>query len=231
MPPSAMKWGVEDQNKLSSVKENTLKSIWVSAPKEFGGPYFSQILKAMAPAGRIEFHTSGDVNSVERGLIFGGFSDIKKDGKCVTATKPSFQVGAARKFKKKKAMESKEDKGQSESKKVDVWALGDDDLAEDDVDLEDEDSLLDREVEKVDVTAPTNVKDKNKDCGVGPGGKRKACKNCTCGLKEDQEKDPNAAPKSACGNCGLGDAFRCSTCPYLGKPAFTSKDNVVKLVL
>mmetsp|Transcript_31578 Transcript_31578/g.50736 ORF Transcript_31578/g.50736 Transcript_31578/m.50736 type:complete len:95 (-) Transcript_31578:99-383(-) len=91
--------------------------------------------------------------------------------------------------------------------------------------------LLERETDKVDVTGPTNVKDKNRDCGVGPEGKRKACKDCTCGFAEELKGDPEAAPNSACGNCGLGDAFRCSTCPYLGKPAFTSKENVVKLVL
>lgn len=93
--------------------------------------------------------------------------------------------------------------------------------AENGTDLIDENDLLDDTV----VASSSQF-----DCGSSADttGKRRACKNCSCGLAEmeaaeeaNQVQQPTEPkPKSACGNCSKGDAFRCAGCPFLGKPAF-----------
>lgn len=72
-----------------------------------------------------------------------------------------------------------------------------------------------------------------KFCGdedrIMPG---KPCENCTCGKKElyetatGVEKLETGQVESSCGKCYLGDAFRCASCPFLGKPAFEAGDKV-----
>lgn len=112
------------------------------------------------------------------------------------------------------------------------------DLDDDDLDLVDENSLLDSSLSK-----PISIPPQ---CAPEAGSKkrRKACKDCTCGLKElelqeqeaqlakqastvvtlnlDEEIDFTVPGKTggSCGSCALGDAFRCDGCPYLGLPPF-----------
>ena len=52
--------------------------------------------------------------------------------------------------------------------------------------------------------------------------KKRPCKNCTCKAGGSGMKDF----RSACGGCYLGDAFRCSDCPYTGYPPFNPGDEV-----
>eukprot|EP00197_Chlamydomonas_leiostraca_P002831 CAMPEP_0202857484 /NCGR_PEP_ID=MMETSP1391-20130828/405_1 /ASSEMBLY_ACC=CAM_ASM_000867 /TAXON_ID=1034604 /ORGANISM="Chlamydomonas leiostraca, Strain SAG 11-49" /LENGTH=262 /DNA_ID=CAMNT_0049536289 /DNA_START=84 /DNA_END=872 /DNA_ORIENTATION=+ len=94
--------------------------------------------------------------------------------------------------------------------------------ADDEDEIVDEDELLTEEDKQRPVAAP--AADDGGDCSTS----RKACKNCSCGRAEKEAAGEKVAltqemldnPQSSCGNCSLGDAFRCAGCPYRGLPAF-----------
>eukprot|EP00474_Spongospora_subterranea_P009255 CRZ09713.1 hypothetical protein [Spongospora subterranea] len=89
--------------------------------------------------------------------------------------------------------------------------------------LIDEDDLLEHEEEEVQLQGGPR---KESECGPS---KRKACKNCSCGYAEKlsaEEASTMGPSPGGCGSCSLGDAFRCSTCPYLGQPAFKVGEKV-----
>ncbi|KAH8596321.1 cytokine-induced anti-apoptosis inhibitor 1, Fe-S biogenesis-domain-containing protein [Bisporella sp. PMI_857] len=117
---------------------------------------------------------------------------------------------------------------------------------DDDDELIDEDTLLTEE----DLRRPVNIPP---ECAPRAGKRRRACKDCTCGLAEklaaeDAAKRATADAQLAtlkldaddlaevdftvqgkvgsCGNCSLGDAFRCDGCPYIGMPAFKPGEEV-----
>lgn len=108
-----------------------------------------------------------------------------------------------------------------ESSKAQVWSLN---LDDEEVDLVDPDTLLDQD----DLTKP----DPSSLRVCGTTGQRKACKDCSCGLREELESSDGKEPQtkksvtSSCGSCYLGDAFRCASCPYLGMPAFKPGEKI-----
>jgi hypothetical protein len=94
-----------------------------------------------------------------------------------------------------------------------------------DDDLMDEDDLL----EESEFRKGADEAAAAKAAGGGCATNASACKNCSCGRAEAEaaagettgelSEEEKKAFKSACGNCYLGDAFRCAGCPMLGQPA------------
>ncbi|KAL7923676.1 cytokine-induced anti-apoptosis inhibitor 1, Fe-S biogenesis domain-containing protein [Trichoderma austrokoningii] len=117
---------------------------------------------------------------------------------------------------------------------------------DDDDDLIDEDTLMTEDDLKRSINIPP-------ECQPKAGKRRRACKDCSCGLAErlaaeDEAKRTAADEKlksvklaaddlaeidftvqgkvGSCGNCALGDAFRCDGCPYVGLPPFKPGEEV-----
>lgn len=93
-------------------------------------------------------------------------------------------------------------------------------LSDDKNDLIDEDGLLEEDGNGL--LAPPPAMSEAAAAATDDCGGRKACDNCTCGRAEQEagSEQPKQIATSSCGKCALGDAFRCASCPYLGKPAF-----------
>jgi len=174
---------------------------------------------------------------VAKALTLEGFEDVVSEQTSVSGTsatkvfgrKPKWERGVTFRLERK-----------TQKTFVSHSAWDDDDPRDETID---EDALL-TEKDKAKPTAKE---------GVGCPPTRKPCKDCTCGRKEEEETKENATPKgtrtsavvkmdlendpndetfkSACGNCALGDAFRCAGCPYLGQPAFKENDEENKVVM
>jgi len=188
----------------------------------------SSLLKLLAPGGSVAVvHPSSQAQPLKAAhdnLVLAGFSSVAEGPvlpsgfSILRASKPNFEVGAARllSFAKPKALAPAPAPAPPAAS---VWTL--EDMEDDSVELMDSDTLLDKEdLVKVD---PATLR----VCGTT--GKRKACKDCSCGLSEElaDGKEPTTkSVSSSCGSCYLGDAFRCGSCPYLGMPAFKPGEKI-----
>ncbi|OJD17861.1 Fe-S cluster assembly protein DRE2 [Emergomyces pasteurianus Ep9510] len=121
-----------------------------------------------------------------------------------------------------------------------------DDLQDSNDELIDEEALLDEDDMGRPIVQPP-------ECRPKAGKRRRACKDCSCGLSQKLEAEDRAKRATAdkaletiklgsndlaevdftvqgkvgsCGNCSLGDAFRCDGCPYIGLPAFKPGEEV-----
>ncbi|RWR90440.1 anamorsin [Cinnamomum micranthum f. kanehirae] len=196
------------------------------SPEFLSEQWLQEIARVLKPGGAILLQTSVPPNeqdelisALQRKLLITGFLDAQVlqlksflqleniQYFTIKAKKPSWEMGSS--FSIKKATKS--------LPKVQI---------DDDSDLIDEDSLLtDEDLKKPQLPLVG-------DCEVD--STRKACKNCTCGRAEAEEKVQKLEltaellnnPQSACGSCGLGDAFRCGTCPYKGLPPFKMGEKV-----
>jgi len=212
---------IDLERELSKFTENSFNKLYVvevTVPESV----HDQLYNVLKPNGKlmidgITSREEGQQLSVDLQIV--GFLDImaaKDPGsgrRFLVAQKPNWETGAVAQLPSVSAPVPAV-KNNEETK----WKVSITDLAEEE--LIDEDALLE-EAGPVDTNAAA--------CGTDSNGKKRACKNCTCGLAEEEAKAGDTAnltveekvvKASSCGNCYKGDAFRCGSCPFLGKPAF-----------
>lgn len=215
-------------SEIAALQHNTYDEIKYasSIPDE---DMLSKLFSVLKPLGKIVVENLADRESGQAlalDLKIQGFVDIMaaKDPsgeRFVVGQKPNIDIGssAAVKIPSTAAVDKKK------------WKMDVDDLAEGD--LINEDDLLDKDFKAPDTSSG--------GCGDVIGGKKRACKDCSCGLAEAEAAgravndagtiEEKVVKSSSCGNCSKGDAFRCAGCPFLGKPAFEPGNERVVLAM
>ncbi|KAL0270820.1 UNVERIFIED_CONTAM: hypothetical protein PYX00_008107 [Menopon gallinae] len=206
--------------------------------------YLSKLLRLLKPQGKLVLQeaVTGDeskLSALKSNLIMSGFvniSDIKFNelsadaGKIIqnelklsdvptrlveyAAEKANFEIGSSSTINLASKFRTAQGDTPDQNQVASVWKL--DDTVEGDL-IEPDDLLSEEDLKKPD---PASLR----VCGTT--GKRKACKDCTCGLAQELAGEAAPPKTSSCGNCYLGDAFRCSSCPYLGMPAFKPGEKI-----
>lgn len=194
-------------DELASTQDDSINRILCIDIDNLEPSDIQNLLKILKPGGQLIIQTN-KVDDLKFKLVTNGFTNIKVNETDIKANKPTYRVGSSAQLNIQKKVNT-------------VWKL--DDASDDEIDLIDPDALLDEE----DLKKP----DVNSLRVCSTTGKRKACKDCSCGLAEELAESKNESvntetAKSSCGSCYLGDAFRCSTCPYLGMPAFKPGEKV-----
>ncbi|KAJ8972877.1 hypothetical protein NQ317_015782 [Molorchus minor] len=200
------------------IQNESLDSVLSTLTDEkFTNEVISKFLTLLKPSGKLVLSKIVNYDNIKFNLSINGFMHIESNEGNLIAEKPKFKAGSSAKINLPKKSTPA------------VWKLDDNTYD----DLIDPDDLLDEDDLKKPDPASLRV------CGTT--GKRKACKDCSCGLaeellveaKEGKVIDTKDAAKSSCGSCYLGDAFRCGTCPYLGMPAFKpgEKNSIRTIIL
>lgn len=235
---------------LAALKDGSVSSLRLELSEALSDAVLDAVVRVLAPGGALELVSAAsatspvDIASSKRDLLFAGLANVNVVGQVATASKPAVAVGTSAPLKfapgpSPAPASASSSTSASSSGATSAWSLSAADLAEED--LVDEASLLARD--------PIEAKPVY-DCGTG-SGPRKACKNCSCGLADEEQAQaaaasraamgmdaaapppggPGSKTKSSCGNCSLGDAFRCAGCPSLGLPAWKEEGDKVKIVL
>jgi len=177
-----------------------------------------QLQKSLTLAGFLNFNA----NQLSQDFAENQFATFE-----VTCSKPDWELGSKQTLN-----------NISNSSKLSVWTLSTEDAMDIDIPkivssknssvwtIDEDDDIVDESTLLKDEDLNKTAFAKRDDCELGKGVK-KACKNCTCGRAElEIQVEKKVEPKSSCGSCYLGDAFRCAGCPYRGLPAFKPGDKI-----
>ncbi|CAG0896558.1 unnamed protein product [Darwinula stevensoni] len=210
---------IENANRLeysnfgASTFDAILSGIHPEDSSEHSDTLLENFLRVLKPGGLILIGKSDDSALLSK-LKLNGFIDVKAEGFGIESRKPKFEVGASVPLSFGKSIEEAKN----------IWKLEASDAMEED--LINADDLLDEDDLKKPDPSSLRV------CGTT--GQRKACKDCSCGLAEELEVEKQVEKgkggeekKSSCGNCYLGDAFRCASCPYRGLPPFKPGEKIL----